>query len=67
MAVLIPDKKCLILLIKKYFWLVQYASGYHLEPVASPSSPGASLNPVKIDLEEISSEFGNPRNLEECD
>ena len=42
MAVLIPDEKCLILL-KKYFWLVQYAAGYHPGPVAPPRTDGASL------------------------
>ena len=40
MAVLSPEEKCLILLIKKYFWLVQYAAGYH----PGPRADGASLN-----------------------
>ena len=40
MAVLIPDEKCLILLITKYFWLVKYAAGYHPEPVAPPRIDG---------------------------
>ena len=43
MAVIIPDEKCLILLIKKYCWLVQYAAGYHPGPVAPPKTDGASL------------------------
>ena len=33
MAVLIPDEKSLVLLIKKIFWLVQDAAGYHQGPV----------------------------------
>ena len=47
MAGLIPDEKCLILLIKKYVWLVQYAAGYHPGPVAPPRADGASLPRLK--------------------
>ena len=43
MAVLIPDEKSLVLLIKKIFWLVQDAAGYHPGPVAPPRTDGASL------------------------
>ena len=43
MAVLIPDEKCLVLLIKKKIWLVQYAAGYHPGTVAPHRTDGASL------------------------
>ena len=33
MIVLIPDEESLVLLIKKIFWLVQDAAGYHQGPV----------------------------------
>ena len=42
MAILIPNEKCLILLIKN-FWLAQYAAGYHPGPLAPPRTDGASL------------------------
>ena len=38
-TVLIPDEKCLILLIKKYFRI--YAAGDHLGPVVPPRTDGA--------------------------
>ena len=43
MAVLIPDEKCLVRLIKKIFWPVQYTAGYHPGPVAPPRTDGDSL------------------------
>ena len=43
MAILIPDEKWLVLLVKIFFWLVYNATGHHLGPVAPPSSDGASL------------------------
>ena len=43
MAVLIPDEKSLVLLIKKIFWLVQDDAGYHPEPVVAPRTDGVSL------------------------
>ena len=52
MAVLIPDEKSLVLLIKKIFWLVQDAAGYHLGPVAPPRTDGASLGKLQIELTE---------------
>ena len=45
MAALIPDEKCLILLIQN-FWLIQYAAGYHPGPVAPPRTDEASLKLV---------------------
>ena len=43
MAVLIPDGKWLVSLIKIIFRLVQYATGYHPVPVVPPSADRASL------------------------
>ena len=57
MAVLIPDEECPILLIKKYFWLVQYAAGYHLGPVASPRTDGPSFVQLLLN---ISGKYGFP-------
>ena len=38
------DEKWLVLLIKKYFWLVQYPTGYYLGPVLPPSTDGVSFS-----------------------
>ena len=43
MAVLVPDEKSLVSLVKIFFWLVQYATGYHLWPVAPPTADEASF------------------------
>ena len=43
MAVLVPDEKSLVLLVKIFFLLVQYATGYHPWPVAPPTADGASF------------------------
>ena len=43
MAVLVPDEKSLVSLVKIFFWLVQYATGYHPWPVAPPTADEASF------------------------
>ena len=47
-------------LSKKYFWLVQYAAGYHPGPVAPPRTVGASL---KSHLESLYITHQNFRTL----
>ena len=41
---LVPYERWLVLLIKKYSWLVKYTTGYHLRWVTPPSADRASMD-----------------------